>query len=889
MHLQKLVIQGFKSFANKTSLEFTPGITAIVGPNGSGKSNAADAIRWVLGEQSLKTLRGKKSGDVIFAGSDKKTRLGYCQVDLHLDNQDHQAPIDYPEIIISRRIYRDGNGEYFINKNKVRLQDILMLLAKSNFGQRSYSIISQGTVDLFLSATPAQRKEYFDEAAGVRQFQIKKDQAINKLRQTKENLKQGDMLMQEIEPRLRSLTRQVNRLEKREEVTKQLKEIQHKYYAGLWHDHKKNHKLEEEKFSKIEETRKQTDNELNEIQKKMQQLAMGTSRQEDFENLQKKYDQIIEEKNKLLREQTVVKGRTEIDRKKAGDFDLVWLEKKQEQIKSEIDKSKQDNQNLDHKINKLNKELSESEGEQDKLDNQYKDIEDKLAVAKNKLANNKTIAIPEVAENIASIYFEQKIILEKIEAAQNIDDLQTIIAEAKIITSKLAQLNHKLSDSGIGDPHEIISLQDQITKLLNSKNDYVSIINEKQVALQISKEKKLLSTNTISEQEDELNKITKELDLAKSNKTPQEIATDLAKEDQELNEKIKNTEASLQKINNQLGNFNQAEQDKKEKVFSLQNTYSSKQEELNKIIADINNIKIELAKLETRLEDLEKEMIDELNDEERNVIYKVKTPPPVNTELFSEIQKLKKTLELIGGIDPQVSQEYKETKERFDFLSDQTEDLNKAIEDLEQVIDSLDETIKKQFSIAFENINKQFSEYFKILFNGGAASLNLIKEYKQIVMEESSEDDNEDEDDDSENSEEEIKKEVPQQSRGEKVITGIDMKATPPGKKMQGISMLSGGERALTSIALICAIIHNNPSPFVVLDEVDAALDESNSIRFASIVKKLSTKSQFIVITHNRATMEEAHTLYGVTMGDDGVSKLLSINMQEAEQVIANN
>jgi chromosome segregation protein len=267
MHLQKLVIQGFKSFANKTSLEFTPAMTAIVGPNGSGKSNIADAVRWVLGEQSLKTLRGKKSGDVIFAGSDKKTRLGYCQVDLHLNNEDHKAPVDFSEIVISRKVYRDGEGEYYLNKNRVRLQDILMLLAKSNFGQRSYSIIGQGTVDLFLSATPMQRKEYFDEAAGVRQFQIKKEQAENKLRQTKDNLKQAEMLIQEIAPRLRSLTRQVHRLEKREEVTKQLKEIQHTYYAGLWHDLKKKQEIEEKNYQQVEIKRKTTADELESIKK----------------------------------------------------------------------------------------------------------------------------------------------------------------------------------------------------------------------------------------------------------------------------------------------------------------------------------------------------------------------------------------------------------------------------------------------------------------------------------------------------------------------------------------------------------------------------------------------------------------------------------------------
>jgi chromosome segregation protein len=281
-------------------------------------------------------------------------------------------------------------------------------------------------------------------------------------------------------------------------------------------------------------------------------------------------------------------------------------------------------------------------------------------------------------------------------------------------------------------------------------------------------------------------------------------------------------------------------------------------------------------------------MIDELSDEERDVVYKAEKTGAARPELFSEIQKLKKNLDLIGGIDPQVAQEYKETKERHDFLTHQSEDLYKAIKDLEEGIANLEATIKKQFDQAFEQINKQFQQYFKILFNGGNASLSLVKE--EIKDEDDEETDNE-EDESSDESKEPEHMPVPKDissAKKQKVVTGIDIHATPPGKKLRGIGMLSGGERALTSIALICAIIHNNPSPFVVLDEVDAALDESNSLRFASIIERLSKKTQFIIITHNRATMNKANILYGITMGDDGVSRLLSINMTEAEKVIEN-
>lgn len=890
MYLQKLVIQGFKSFANKTSLEFTPAMTAIVGPNGSGKSNIADAVRWVLGEQSLKTLRGKKSGDVIFAGSDKKTRLGYCQVDLHLNNEDHKAPIDFPEIVISRKVYRDGEGEYYLNKNRVRLQDILMLLAKSNFGQRSYSIIGQGTVDLFLSATPMQRKEYFDEAAGVRQFQIKKEQAENKLHQTKENLKQAGMLIQEIAPRLRSLTRQVHRLEKREEVTKQLKEIQHTYYAGLWHDLKKKQEIEEKNYQQVEIKRKTAADELESIQTKMQQLALGTTRQEEFQRLQREYDQVITEKNNLLREQAVIKGKIEIDRKQAGEFNLVWLEKKQEQLQNEIGNLKQIVEEDKKNITKHSEMLGGKETKYQEIISQYQNINKQLEEAKYKLTHKKTIAIPEVAKEVASIYNRQKAFLEKIESVQTPEDIRSLKAEIKTLTSELAQLNHRLGDADTGDPHKIISLQDQLNKLLAIKDELLTSINEIKVKFQVAKEKENINQKRFSELNEELKKITKDLESTASDKTPEVIATDALKEEKSLSEKINAIDNELKEINNQLSGFNKAEQDKKEEIFSLQKAFSDKQSSLNKINSQLNAVKIELAKLETRLEDLEKEMVDELNDEERKNIFELQESPSVQSELFSEIQKIKRQLELIGGIDPQVAEEYKETKERYDFLTKQSDDLNKAIEDLEKAITNLEETVKKQFNKAFEQINKHFSEYFKILFEGGRASLSLVKEEIKEIEEEEKEEDEEEENNTEVDEEDKETKEKQKTTYvkipKEKVVTGIDVYATPPGKRLRGINMLSGGERALTSIALICAIIHNNPSPFVILDEVDAALDESNSIRFASIIDKLSKKTQFVIITHNRATMDQSHILYGVTMGDDGISKLLSINMEEAEKVI---
>ena len=255
MYLKKLEIQGFKSFAPKTTLEFSPGVTAVVGPNGSGKSNFTEAIRWVMGEQSMKTLRGKKSGDIIFAGSKNKARMGMAHVSMYLDNSDKAMPIDYSEVVITRKLFRTGESAYYINKTKARLLDIQELLAKTGFGQKTYSVIGQGMIDAFLKAGPRERKELFDEAAGVKQYQLKRNASANKMGQTRNNLERVSGLLVEIEPRLRSLKRQANKARKREDVDKELNEVIEQYFNHVWNELNENFsiKLQELGELKVEE------------------------------------------------------------------------------------------------------------------------------------------------------------------------------------------------------------------------------------------------------------------------------------------------------------------------------------------------------------------------------------------------------------------------------------------------------------------------------------------------------------------------------------------------------------------------------------------------------------------------------------------------------------
>lgn len=789
MFLQRIEIQGFKSFAQKTILELPRpgkgcplirngtrnggqeqlssgrcGVVCLVGPNGSGKSNIVDAIRWVLGEQSLKSLRGKKSEDVIFSGSEKKVRLGLARVILTINNEDGTIPVDFSEVIISRQLYRNGESEYRINKSRVRLQDILLLLAQSNFGQKSYSIVSQGSIDQIIMANPADRKDYFDEAVGVKQFQLKRDQSINKLENAWNNLRQVDALLAEIKPRLNSLTRQVKRLERREKIEVELRENQKKYYGFLWQELEKKIKgLKPELKNKEEELNKKSQ-ELKSIQNQLQSLEKEDSRNKVFNDLQQNYQKILDHKNKLREEQLILQNKIELAKQRL-------VEKTVPLPLSDI-------------INKL-KEI------------------DKL---------------------------EQKLLI-----GLEVKDLAKL-AQAKEDAKELAHL-----------------IKDLIAQLENPR------IKERIKA---------------------------------------EVDADLVQDLKEIETDLTAIDKQLIAARKEIENFNQQEEQKKGKFFSLQRQIYDKQNQYNSFAAEVSELRVELAKLETRQQDLQREVKGEMND--LSWLNDYKAPKIDESQLPAEILKLKHQFELIGGVDPEVVKEYQETKERHNFLSRQAEDLRRSINSLEKVITDLDEKIQIQFDTAFKQINNEFSKFFKILFGGGKAELILIKEDIESELSQDkaqiSPDQAEEEGvppaegqsilDKLQSAEQNLSPKRFLKKRTGKVITGIDIMATPPGKKVSSINMLSGGERSLTSIALICAVIANNPSPFVILDEVDAALDEANSQRFAQILDELSHKTQFVVITHNRATMHQANILYGVSMGDDGISRLISLKFEEAEKVV---
>jgi len=1074
MYLEKLEIQGFKSFANKNRLIFPGiisdgkrGLTSVVGPNGSGKSNIADAVRWVLGEQSLKTLRGKKSEDVIFSGSLQKNQLGMAEVSLFLNNADKSALrnfeenniegeeqkeeadfdkvkefLNQPEIIITRRIYRNGDSEYLVNNNRVRLADIQMLLAKASVGQKTYSVIGQGMVENFLNTNTTERKDFFDEATGVKQFQIKREMALNKLEGSYENLQQVEMLLSEIRPRLKSLTRQVEKLKKRSEIETDLKTNQFNYYGFLYQE--ANTKLEKAnaKFLELEKIKIEKETKLEKLDEDLNKIK-NTNNFQEINNLQPQLKELELEKNQYLRQLAKLHAELEVQLETQGQFDISWLNNKNAELNSDLEKitsdivslevNRQDSEELklqeefnatnlkiekaysirrelEHKENDKNQYLKqinrleatleahlEAQGQFDVswLNNKNEELNLELNILAQEISELQTknnheeenkirellnsvlirhnhlnqelenikneLKKPGATENhreeISQIVEEFLNRLEEIK--QESDSIKIKIALDKAVSDFQAKIKIFLADENTEKLNRIKEIQDEIIAIneerqtlnnklseerlrLSSISERLRLLEEKKrqsekeitdLKLKIAKsEIKFDSTAIESEKvillkmvrtiEDEIKNIWPESQTGKLQEKKQELlnkindyrlkvsslnerlrfskekklqlerevsdikvkiaksqikfdATAIEQEKTELNTKLEKINSNIAALEEKLQSLNSAKEKEKAQMFELQSRLQELQHEITSLSSELSDLKIEATRQETKLEDLENNIRnDELNlSEIKN--HKTSEETIDTARWHKRLMDCKNQLELIGGIDPETEKEYHETKERHDFLSTQTNDLNNAIKSLEKIISELDLNIKDRFDREFKIISEKFSEYFKILFNGGVAKIcKLTEEEKPVSLEGV-------EIVETNPSEENLKKIKLLKKRNALGLSGIEIQATPPGKKIQAISMLSGGERALTAIALICAIISANPSPFVVLDEVDAALDEANSERLAQILDDLSNKTQFIVITHNRASMKRANILYGVTMQSDGVSKLLSVKLED--------
>lgn len=905
MHLEKIEIQGFKSFAERTILEFLPGtkdkktITIIVGPNGSGKSNISDAIKWVLGEQSMKNIRGKKSEDVIFSGSEKRSKLGFAEVSLYLNNEDKVIDLDYDHLVLTRRLYRDGQSEYLLNKNPVRLFDIQLMLAKAHFGQKSFSIISQGMVDSVLMATPLERKEFFDEAVGVKEFQIKRHQSLNKLERTEDNLNQAGLLIKELSPQLRSLTRQVKRLEKREQVQATLRDYQHEYYHRLWSEFNKIKSTQSSQIAKLQTDLDSLKEQLEGKREQLDAIEKQEKRGQIFQDLQLQLQEKNDKRNRLLRELTILKGRQEINLEKQGKLDLAWLYRQEEAVTSRIVETEKELAVFKKEHNSVSKQQQEKQQLLDQLKNKIDALTLTISQQKENLsqeAHKNPLAT--VLKKVKEVSLTVNKFFKRLSKA-SADQLAQLQATADTIDTSMRDLENlvqqhldgiqKEEEATVSESQELWDLQQDLNRLIDEHERINPEINQLEIKAQVLQEKQHLKLRDHEQLKTELERISKKLSEQQRSEKGTVDNLGLEKEQAKTEKILATLQSELNKLQEKLDAFNEEQEAKQSQVFKLEREYQDVQQQVNRLQQKQHTIQVELARTETKLEDLETEIKKELG--EPTIVHK--RPEHTNTDLetlpterlFSQIEKAKYQLELIGGIDPETVAEYEQIKERHDFLSTQVADLDSTINKLEQVITELDKTITRQFDQAFNKINKEFERYFQILFGGGRAKLIKVVEDVEAGRDQPNSDENQPTEDGTAVPE---LKEEKQTSRAKKYkrtdLRGIDIYASPAGKKLSTVNMLSGGERSLTSLALIAAIIHNNPSPFIMLDEVDAALDEANSQRMAKVLENLREHSQFIIITHNRTIMTIADSIYGVTMGQDGVSKLLSVKLEDVDQ-----
>lgn len=854
MVLKKIEITGFKSFAGKSVVDFNTSdknteITAVVGPNGSGKSNVADAIRWALGEQSYKLLRSKKSEDVVFQGSEKKQKGSFAEVNLILDNTKKKLKIDYTEVTISRRLYRSGENEYRINGSKVRLMDVQDLLARCGFGQATYTVIGQGMVDQMLFYGAKERKVLFDEAAGVKQYELKREQSLRKLEGTDQNLLRVKDILSELSPRLKTLKRQVEKAEEKKVLEKELNEVLSKYYSYKWNKYEG--KIAEKKKGKdeIEKEKSAVEKELNEINVKLES-------DEDYSYkalsvLRADLRKISEERDEVKEKYIVLSGNIRVEEQKESLDDA-------KRFVTEISQKEENILAIENKIKEKEKEIQDKKKELSNLMKDMSDVQNKLIAAQSGLKETEggDENLLKLKKEYQDLSKKQADLLSILEKSRSLADIKKAREKALEISKsidgfwqKVKSLNKKDVQSGV------FARIEKISQLKEEKLGSISEIKVKigSIEAEISALKEQKSHYIA-----EIERLKKAIEGVGTSKETDENIKKMREELEVLEKELKERESNIESINRGIRKEEDEEKGREKEIYELRTKNRDKQRLVDEYNYSLRDIEVEMARIETRKEDLKEEIVRDLSMDE---VLKTKAESMEQEKTEDKIRTLRTKISNIGGIDEESEEEYKEIGKRHAYLEEQLTDLNKAKEDLKKIIRELDEKIKVQFDEAFAKIAREFKKYFTVLFDGGNASLTLnkVREESNFASDEASLDKDEG--------------------------LGIEITASPPGKKVKSLNALSGGERTLASLALLFAILSVNPSPFCVLDEVDAALDETNTKRFIKILEELSRSTQFIVITHNRDTMRAADILYGVTMNAEHVSKLLSLKLKEAEAV----
>lgn len=979
MYLKQIIAHGFKSFADKTILEFHSGITGIVGPNGSGKSNVVDAVRWVLGEQSIKSLRGDdKMTDVIFSGSKSRKAMNVASVTLIFDNKDHYLKVPYEEVSITRRVYKDGTNEYLLNNERCRLKDISEVLLDTGVAKESFNIISQGKIEEILSSKPEDRRVIFEEAAGVLKYKKRKEEALRKLDRTNDNMQRVEDIIDELKAQVEPLREQKEKAclykEKKEKlenieisvITNDIKEIHTKYETSK----QRLEKLNEEILS-ISTNNKQNEatitkykNDLDKIEKQIEiaqqeymeasTLATKLNGQKQMITERKKYevdDQALLNQSLLLKEEAL-----------KLDSDIHILENQLKYEKENYQNILKENHELKRKEELKQKERSQKNheiqvavNELEQKKRKIRNLEEAIDTSSSlPLAPRSVLNEPRLSgihDVVAKLMETEKRYTEALSVALGAGSNYIVVENENSAKEAIEYLKTNRLGRATFYPLNIIKpkeLDSEIFYRLKQESGFIGIASSlvSYAPMYASIFKNLLGLTIVVDTLDTANHIAKKFHYRlrivtlsgellqpggaltggqmKQNQNPLRDKFDLEQEktnEKLLEVKIQTLEEKINVIDNDLSALsdkiylsekekisnslmidekeNQLEQLKTRKLERTEELRRTEQvlnhtltEEEERVVNDyysavkkkeemetkLNYLKQEQLKTKSSLDDFEfavkkenslfqskNKEIQTLDIEINRMDVKLDTLLSQLTENYGMtyehasyhyslemeidsardmISKLKREIKELGEVNLGSIEEYDRVSERYEFLLHQKEDLEEAIKVLLEIIDEMDTVMKEEFMKTFEIVKENFKITFQELFKGGDATLKLTD--KENILE-----------------------------------TGIEIVASPPGKKLTSIGLLSGGEKTFTAISLLFAILKSRPVPFCILDEVEAALDEVNVDSFGKYIHTLKDKTQFILITHKKKTMEYADVLYGITMQESGVSKLVSVKLEE--------
>ena len=1008
MYLKTIELNGFKSFPDKTVLDFTGGVTTIVGPNGSGKSNISDAIRWVLGESRAKSLRGGNMQDVIFSGTARRKPLNYAEVSVTIDNSDHALQIDFEEVMITRRVYRSGEGEYFINKSPCRMKDINELFMDTGLGRDGYSIVGQGKIDEIISGKPQDRRNFFEEAAGISKYRHKKDEAERKLCQTNDNLLRLNDILNELEQRLPALEKSSQKAVKFLGLKEELKQLEIRYWCRYLKQYRGMMSELEDKKSKLSQDIEASERRIEELDQRA--LLLSQKRREadllteEFHKKEKNFEYNIAafenqitlyelEIQRNLQDIERLKQEKELDYSKLNRYDalisdrqekisqleknrqsihgemegfsalqeeIARIHKETELLKNELEKSRQNRSELTVQRNtKQGKAMYLSEMEKN-YEGYQKSVKELFSASNDGQLNGAvlhgTLADIITADKKTALAFDavlgnslQNIVVnDESDAKKAIDylkqhelgrvtflpvhkikereyDFGVALKEKGVIGKAVDLLKYQSKFQGIissllgktlivdtyqtaqdlsrkyHSSFRIVTLSGEVfhaggsivgghilkstgflsksASILEMKEEIkemdkllVSML-EQENRLSLSIEETTLQAEKLSEGLSELNQkkaylsfleegihdeiehqktvISEKEEYEKSVKQKEQNIVALLNKNEALSEDIEFKQEQIQgeKLQLKLTGSELIEIHKQKE--SMDETFICQQEEQKKERENLLSLEQELSRFQVKSEKIQSDI--EIYTQNLWEHYEMTYSQGLETVSLEEgdeatdkkqIMELKAKIRVLGDVNLSSVEEYREVNERYTFMKNQEEDLLKGKQELEKLIEEMLSVMKSDFKTEFDKIHANFKEIFRALFNGGNASLKLSE--PDNVLE-----------------------------------SGIEIIVQPPGKKLESISLLSGGEKAFTAIALLFSVLSLKPLPFCVFDEIEAALDEVNVYRFAEYIKNYKQKTQFILVSHRRGTMEHADTLYGVTMQEKGVSKLVSLRMKD--------